>query len=501
MPPGLPILLPLTLAAATWRPLSADVAWVHVPERPPTALERLVGHPVDARSLPTIREGDMVFDADSMAVELLAAMGAPLPALDHPPTPGVLFVAMDGVTLKPTCKGGQLANGALNCSPLVDKETVFPPVNTDNDKAAIFQKLSGYYADFDLVLSSNRPPDWLPYTMAVIGGTAGNAGYDGGVCGIANVACDGAKRNHVSLTFPSSCPGQASLTAGQETAHNWGLEHTDLASDIMYPFVAGATKFLDQCMDIDHSTGSGVTQCTYVHKLYCPEGDGEQQNSYGELMGVFGARRVDTVAPTIVSMLPEDGATLASTDAILVTANISDDSNFVGVKWTWVKGLPAELAESGYTACTNDVCDVGYDAWQPVDEPWDFIKFGNAPAGDYEFKLEVMDAYGNYATKSIAFTVVKEGGESAGETSGDETGDPEPTTSGGPTGEPTGAPTGDDSGGDPSSPTGLTGMATATMPDTSGEDADDGCGCRGPVTAPGLAALGLLALGRRRRGR
>jgi MYXO-CTERM domain-containing protein len=500
----LPILL-LVASIDPGQPIAASVPWAVAPDDGPrTYLERVTGKRIDPRSIAPIREGDMVFDAESMAVDLLAAIDAPLPGLDHPVTPGILIVALNGVTIKPLCGGTQLANGALNCSPLVDQETIFPSAGSDQQKSSILQELKGYYADFNLVVETNRPPDWVPYTLSVIGGTSGNAGYENGICGIANVACDGGKRNHVSLSFSASCPGDAALTAGQETAHNWGLEHTDVEADIMYPFVVGAGSFLDMCMAISHATGSGQTQCSYVHELYCPDGQGEQQNSKGELLGVFGPKAVDTTKPTIVSVTPADGSVFSDKDSINISAMVTDDSTFRAVKWTWVDRLPDDLKEDGYTRCTNEVCTDDYSAWKPLDESWDFLNLKQPPVGHYSFKLEAMDHYGNYTSQTLAFDVVPDGETSV--SSGDSTGDP-----GSEAGSDEGTPTGE-AGGDTDEPTGgtnptngsatgITGVTGAETMTDPGGDGDDGCGCRSPTDeAPTLAGLALLlGLGARRR--
>ena len=317
----LPFLLPalLGLEVEPGRAIVPSAPWAVAPEGPRSYLERVSGERIDPRDVPPVRDGNLVFDAEGMSVDMLEALDIPpSAALDHDPTPGVLYLAMDGVQIKPTCGGPQVANAALNCSPLVDQVVDFPPLAGGNGqvKASAFQKLSNYYAPFNLVMTIARPPDWLPYTMSVVGGTSQSAGQGNGVCGIANVACDGAKRNHVSLSFSDSCPGDVAEVAAQETAHNWGLEHTDVQSDLMYPYVAGGSSFRDQCMDISHATGSGMTQCTYVHKLYCPDGAGEQQNSYGELMGVFGPREADTEKPVIGSVTPPDGTVLSTADSV-----------------------------------------------------------------------------------------------------------------------------------------------------------------------------------------
>lgn len=491
-------------------PLSANTPWAVAPDDGPRShLESLFGADYDPTLVAPLRDGNLVYDGESLARSLLDQQGLPLPALDHDPTAGILYLAMDGITLRPKCNGfhPQVANAALNCSPLVSKETQFPkPPGGENTKAVVLQKLQNYYEPYNLVITTNRPPDYLPYTMAVIGGTSQNAGQSNGVCGIANVACDGAKRNHVSLSFPDSCVGVTAEVAAQETAHNWGLEHTDVQQDLMYPFVAGGSSFRDDCMDISHATGSGVTQCTYVHELYCPEGQGEQQNSHTELLGVFGAREADTVAPEILSVSPADGTVFTVGESFLVSADITDDKNMVGVKWSWIEGVPPDFVDTGYSRCTNDVCNDKYPAWRAVDDPWDFIQVTKPPAGTYSFKVEVMDAYGNADSETLTVTVVPAEGTTTGEpgTSGDtasggdtSTGEPDPTTS-------AGSSDGDDTGPvDPSG--GVTSVtagsgATGLTGDSAGDD--DGCNCRtenGPRASWLLLLAGLLPLRRRAR--
>ncbi len=364
-------------------------------------------------------DGNRLLTRDSFNASMFAQLGVPpLPAMNYEPSPGVVFVAMDGVTLSPSCGNGQTANSALNCSPLVNSETTFGAFG-GGQAAAEYEQLRQYYDEFDLVMTSNRPPEWLPYTMTVIGGSAGQVGL-GGACGVANVACDGLKRNHVSLNFPESCGGMAE-TAGQETAHNWGLEHTDNPNDLLYPFNNGGAKsFIDDCMDISHATGNGVTQCDYIHEFYCEAGGGEQQNSFAEMMGVFGPKAEDTTPPEILEVVPADGSVFTPSDTITISASITDNSRFVGVKWSWIEGLPPEL--ESYTRCTNNVCDQDYDtgpSFVASEIPWDFVVLAMPPLGTYSFQVEVLDAYGNYDTETITIQVTEDG-QPGGETDGGE---------------------------------------------------------------------------------
>lgn len=479
----------VTVRGAPTHPIAADVPWALAIDDALSKplVEQWYGREVAEawRDIEPQWEGNMLFTRDSFHEDMLAELGVPpVPAMNYEPSPGVVYVAMDGVTLRPNCGNGDTANSALDCSPLVSAETTFGAFG--GGAAAEFQTLASYYEPFDINMTSARPPDWMPYTMTVIGGSAGQIGA-AGACGIANVACDGLKRNHVSLNFPESCGGMAE-TAAQETSHNWGLEHTDNPQDLLYPFNNGGFKtFVDECMPISNATGDGITQCDYIHEIYCPAGAGEEQNSYAELMGVFGPRTPDTTTPEITSISPANGSVLGNAEDILITASITDDSRMVAVNWEWLEGLPAEV--ESYRRCTNNVCDQDFNpgvSFVASEMPWDFVVLAGAPAGVYSFKLEVLDAYGNYATETITIEVVEGSGETAGGV--DETGGG--SEEGSATGDETGAgTTGSGESADGTGDGGLDG----------GTGSEGGCRMGTPAASWGLGLLGLVALGRRRR--
>ena len=475
--------VPLSASAAPpSHPINPDAPWALAldDELSKPLVEQWYGEEVAEqwRTIEPHWEGNQLLTRDSFDEQMLSSLGVPpLPAMNYDPSPGVVFVAMDGVTLTPSCGNGDSAHSALNCTPLVDAETTFPAFGAQ--AAADFQQLRGYYEPFDIIMTSTRPPDFVPYTMTVIGGSAGQVGL-GGACGVANVACDGLKRNHVSLNFPQSCNGMAE-TAGQETAHNWGLEHTDNPSDILYPFNNGGVKsFVDSCMAISHETGNGITACGYIHEIYCPDGAGEQQNSYAEMLGVFGPKTPDESPPQIVSTYPEDGDVIEPGSEFTVTASIEENSRTTAVKWTWLEGLP-EGTES-YTRCTNNICDDNYNVGVSFDASevaWDFLGLNMPPEGEYSMMVEAYDVYGNYDSRTITFVV----GEAAADDGADDTG-------GG--GDDDDDDDGDDDDDDDDDGTGGDGGA---------DGGDDGGGCRVAPTPAGipLALFGLLLIGARRR--
>ena len=514
-------------AAAPGAPAKAGVDWALQPgdDLSRTTLERI--HGVDEADLPTVEpfwQDGMLYTADSHSVGTLTQQGLPpVPAMNYDPSPGILYLALDGITIRPTCGSGDSANAALDCSPLVDSETTFPAYGSGQQQSALFAQLQEYYEPFNLLLTTSRPPSWVPYTMAVVGGSAGLAGQENGVCGIANVACDGLKRNHVSLTFPQSCNGTAA-TAAQETSHNWGLEHTNNQTDLLYPFNSGGgfKTFVDDCMDISHATGDGITQCGYIHEIYCAAGDGEQQNTFQELMGIFGPREVDTVAPVITSMFPEDGATYGNEDSFTITASVEEDSNFLAARWTLEGG--GEMV----TRCTNNTCDQDYNlgvGFDPNEVAWDFVTLTGAPAGEYTLTFEVMDAYGQTDSQTITISVVEgETPETTGTDSDSDSDSDSGDTEGGSDSDSDDSDSDDsdsddsDSGGTDSGDDDDEGSANDeddSDEDDSDEDDDEGdtdpgqgggdpqgCGCDVPSAPPLSGGLALFVIGllvRRRR--
>jgi hypothetical protein len=508
-------LVPASLVAAQARAapepgglVDEAVPWVRHPtsDLGGTSVQDPIDHIGEDERAEGFWQGDMYFDADSGAASLLAKMGLPIPrGVDYEETPGVLYLNLEGVTLTTGCN-----NSALNCTGLVGSaggEATFPPYGDESTRAAILDYVRARYESMDVVVTRDRPPPYLPYVMNVIGGSHSIAGKPSGTCGVAYMACDASKRNYVSLTFPESC-GQVAHTACHESAHNFGLEHVTDKGDIMYPVVGSNRSFRDTCMTIT-TPGSLPIQCGYVHEAYCEAAAGEQQNSHAELLGAFGPRTPDTVAPEIVSISPADGTEFTGEDRFAVTASVNENSSFVGARWTWDEGVPPEMGES-YTRCTNEVCDTGYEAFlDPNETEWDFLKLGpDIPEGSYGFTFEVMDAYGNADTKSITVTV-KGGSSSGGDTGTTGGGD---TAGGGDTGDGggTGTGSGSDGGGSSSgSGSGEDGSGSGASNGASGsegsssdsaEEETEGCGC---ATSPaawggtGLAFIALLALRRR----
>ncbi len=173
----------------------------------------------------------------------------------------------------------------------------------------------------------------------------------------------------MSLSFPDSCVGVTAEVAAQETAHNWGLEHTDVQAGPDVP-VRRRRQLVPRRVHGHLARPAAASRSARTcHELYCPQGQGEQQNSHAELLGVFGPREADTVAPEILSVVAGQTARLfigrASRSWSRPTSPTT--SNMIGVKWTWLEGLPPDFAEDWLLAAAPpDVCNDNYAAWRPI---------------------------------------------------------------------------------------------------------------------------------------
>lgn len=355
---------------------------------------------------------------------------------------------LDGAHLRP-CEEGEPENAAIGCSRILTESVVLPGYGDARDRAAILQSLRALYSHVDLTITDQRPPLWLPHTMSVVGGSSSLLDVDPGTCGWAPLTCGGRQRNRINFTFPFACtsrvPDRIAAVIAQESGHNFGLEHTDSLTDVMYPTLTEDLKtFEDRCTPII-PTNEAVA-CPEEHAEACPDTEGESQNAHLELLQIFGPRFEDTEPPVIRTMFPDDGAVFGPGETILLTATLHEASGAVGVRWSFTEGPEATLEAAGRDRCTNGVCRWPYGNDTPLDADWHFVELVEPEIGRYGARLELMDMDGNYTSREIHFEVREEVGTTGGPV---DTGDGEPPGdtggtpgdgSGGP-GEPEPAPT------------------------------------------------------------
>lgn len=391
-------------------------------------------------------------------------------AEDAPPehaTQGRIFVNFDGATLT----GGfdDSRNDITQIDQLVGS---FAAYGAGDKRAAVMQAVRADWAPFDVIVTDTRPGSG-DYTMNMTGPTNP---FGGGVLGIAPVDCgDAQTHNNITYAFHSagdqfSAAVQAT-TIGQEVAHSYGLEHVDEPGDIMNPYNAGGdASFIDQCIPI-------------VQNLYCPAqhqaecGTQSQQNSYRELLTLFGPAMPDAAPPSVVITYPSDGSTFAVDASFTITVDASDDQGIESV-----------------TLFSNG-SEQGSDPSEPFG--WEVNGIGE---GVYELYVVALDTAGNETASDVVTIVV---GDAVPPPSGDGgSADGGSADGGGSDGGDDGV--GDGSGGDD----GVSGDDASLPPGYGQQIGDDpnasGCGCHSDAPARrggtfGLIGLMLLGATRRRR--
>ena len=371
-------------------------------------------------------------------------------------TPTILFINFDGAVMMGGC-GNDSHN---NCSQIINGE-ILPFPGDDARKWAVVQAAREDVVDFGVIVVAERPPDSQPYAMVMVGEPA--SGGTGSVGGVApTIDCGNTNPNITSFAFlVDSGSNTIATVVHQEAAHTWGLEHVDDSTDNLFPTAGGTTdpKYQDVCSQVVSDTMLNPSGgfCNQVHTMFCSSG---MQNSYQEMLALFGPPVPDNTAPTITIESPADGAVLDYDEDFELSFTLDDDRR------------PAILETA-----------VAFDETIALEElflnttislP---VSGGDPPGGhglsngDHTIRVEIVDESGNPASAEVTITIQNGPGPAADDGNGDDDND------GG-----TGEGEGDESGG------------------TGGADGDDGgCGCRtkSPSAWSWLALLLLAGIRRR----
>jgi hypothetical protein len=237
-------------------------------------------------------------------------------------------------------------------------------------------------------------------------------------------------------------------------------------------------QFLDECMKVVEDTRLNPTDgvCNSVHTQFCEFG---YQNSYQEMLWLFGEPIADMVAPTVTIDEPADGAMLAHPADFELVVTLADDRSpqLIDMK-IFLDGGATPVYEEQYPLITLNF---------PVQ--------GGLSAGEHTFRVEGVDESGNMASDEVRL-IFGDAGPGTGDETGSDGGDPTTTSttstssSGSTTADPststsTGSSTTSSSGGSGDSASGEGGDPTETdgLPEDP-EVSESGCGCRTPVTSP-----------------
>lgn len=283
----------------------------------------------------------------------------------------VIFVNFDGETLS---SGSD--DSKANRTQIGNLAGVFAAYGEGAKRDAVMQAVRDDWADFNVTIVETRPASG-DYAMCMTGPTNP---FGGGVLGIAPLDCnDSQTPNNIVYAFHSvndnHSASTTATTIGQEVAHSYGLEHVNEPGDIMNPFNAGGDPvFNDQCITVD--PGQNGILCGNQHTAEC--GSSNQQNSYQELLTLFGPSTPDAAAPTVSITAPTDGTEFSVGDSFEITVDANDD---VGID-------EVTLYTDGVAEQTDNSSPYGWSV-------------ANIPEGTYEFYVEARDIAGNTSMSNV----------------------------------------------------------------------------------------------------
>jgi hypothetical protein len=341
--------------------------------------------------------------------------------------PRIMFINFDGAKLQSGC-GNDSHNDCSTMAGMFGGE-ILPYPGDEGIRAAIAQGVRADADFFDLTVTDVRPPDSADYVMVLVGNSVlGGAEYHGFAGVSPSIDCGDSNPNETCFSLANSYNGNGmSTVVSHEAGHTWGLEHVNEKSDQMYP-TAGAVldpKFVDGCYQCVSDTmlnpSGGV--CNSVHTMFC---NSAQQNSYQELLWLFGPPNPDAVAPEIVIEAPTEGEVLPHPADFDLVITMSDN----------------ETPQVIDTRIYLDDELVVEDEYVPT--TLSFPIQGGVDVGDHSFRIEIADEAGNLASDEVSFAVGSGGGDDG------DTGDD--GTDGGGTGD-GGDGDGDGGGGDGDGPT------------------------------------------------
>ena len=377
-------------------------------------------------------------------------------------------------------------NSAIDKSTLA-KPGMYPVFNGGEQTAlAAVQGVQADVANFGIRVVYERPPQILPYTMAMIGGNWTDTNLEDPAGGVAPIAdCGALGQRHVVYVFADGGWGSTSIAnvTSQEAGHAWGLDHNLNCGSVMSYCGGGDGVFSSSCDGLCEAQCQGSAGCALSHEMFCGE-DSNEQNEQAELSWIFGGNEPDVEPPHAEIVEPADGAEFMEGSSVDLRAIVEDDYGGFGWKFVIEKDGVVEYDEVDY----DREVDAEYRA---------AVNFVNLDPGDYVATVEIMDQADQTASSTVSFRVLPAAGTDGGEAADDTEGDGGSSEDEADDGADDEGDDGDDDDGDDddgdSSGTDDGGLA--------GDGVDDrGCNCTSADSRSGAALFALtLLIGVRRR--
>jgi len=387
----------------------------------------------------------------------------------------ILFVNFEGGEMN-ACGNN---NPQDNCS-YIFNGTVLPFSGDAAIRASIIQVVRKRVADFGITITDTRPGSG-DYDMEMVGNWQGSNPDFAGIAPAGD--CWDNNGGETSFTLEvSTSPDAIAEIMLQELAHTWGLDHVDEQQDLLFPTTQGSNKtFRDECYQVVGNTELDPTSGNCDHHVQAC-GSYSQQNSYAELLLIFGESIPDTTAPNIGILEPGDGDVIEGEEFNL-RIGLQDDQTPAVINTTITiesDSLPEPFVDDAAYASPSELT----------------LPIQGLPDGEYTITLEATDESDNPAmSDSVSFTIQGSGAVDEGTASSADS-----TDEGGSDGEGTVADGDDDDGDDDD---GDEGSGTDAGLDGGTGGSDRGCACAhgtpGRAGPLGLAMLAVIGMLRRRR--
>ncbi|MCX4240697.1 hypothetical protein [Paraliomyxa miuraensis] len=365
---------------------------------------------------------------------LAAATLVGLAATSARAEPAVLYVPTEDVVLTPTSTPGctSQVNSATGCTAGLDMMQVVPPYA---GAMALRDALELALAPYDVHIATERPPQYLAYTMLLASETPDPASTSV-TCSRGGINCGARKRNGIVQIFgptPNCSVLDVPLASTYAFGRISGLEGVADPLDAMRyipnfatqsgTFVDGCSPRVQQISFDEMGVGTELPfECTSLDHNGCGS---DEQNGHADLLAYYGPRTIDEDPPLLTNLQPGDGAVIEFGDDLVMDVDIADADPVLGGRWTVYSPVleDFDFPDGILTFCTNDVCDAGWDDGTPLkatNSDWSLVLSG-IPEGTYELTFEVSDFHGNVATSPTI--VVYVGDPPPGSDTGEDTGE------------------------------------------------------------------------------